>query len=139
MWISFLEHPDSVNRLFLDLSEMLYAQELEFFSNASANGNLGFGTIFGNHWLSGQWESGFISAKNPSIEFLELYALTTAVLTWSKLLQKTRIVIFCDNQSVVFMINNMTSSCQYCMELLRVITLDNLHANRRIFCLTYQR
>ena len=49
---------------------------------------------------------------NPSIEYLELFALTAAVLTWGSKLKNRRITIFCDNLSVVCMINNdkVTSS-----------------------------
>ena len=41
----------------------------------------------------------------PSIEYLELYAVTAAVLTWIHQFKNRRIILFCDNQSVVDMIN----------------------------------
>ena len=133
MWINFLEDQVSNNRPFLDLAKSLCARKLNFFSDASANSRLGFGAIFGNHWLFGQWEENFIDLEEPMIGFLELYVLCVAVFMWSSLLQNTRIVVFCDNESVVYMMNNMTSSCKFCMELLRRLTLDNLHTNRRVF------
>ena len=48
-------------------------------------------------------------------------------------LQNTRVILHCDNISVVYMVNNMTAGCQYCMELLRILALNNLIHNRRVF------
>ena len=88
-----------------------------------------------NQWLAGLWDPPFIEEQEPSIEFLELYALTMAVLTWGKLpsMINHRVTIFCDNESVVYMINNQASSCPQCRKLLRLLALDNIHANRRLF------
>ena len=54
------------------------------------------------------------------------------MLTWGDLLVNTRVVIFCDNQSVLEMVNNTTSICKNCMYLLRLLVLNNLRFNRRI-------
>ena len=42
----------------------------------------------------------------------------------------TRIVIFCDNESVMNMVNNMTSKKP---EVYGILILDNLMKNRRVF------
>ena len=75
----------------------------------------------------------FIETKDPSIEYLELYGLTAALLTWGEFIHDIRVLVFCDNQAVVSMVNNLTSSCKNCMFLLRLITLNNLVNNRRVF------
>ena len=49
------------------------------------------------------------------------------------LLKNQRIIVHCDNQAVVAMINNSSSSCKNCMYLLRLLTLNNLVHNRRVF------
>ena len=41
--------------------------------------------------------------------------------------------MFCDNQAVVNMVNNITSSCKHCMKLLRLLVLKGLIHNRRVF------
>ena len=78
-----------------------------------------------------------VCSKNckPSIEYLELFALCAGVLAWcdTPRLNNTRIIIFCDNQAVVSMVNNTTSGCKNCMVLLRTLVLNNLKHNRRIF------
>ena len=43
--------------------------------------------------------------------------------------------VHCDNQSVVAMINNLTSSCKHCMHLLRILVLNGLSFNRRVVAL----
>ena len=98
--------------------------------NASA---LGFGAILNNRWIRGDWGS-FTEECSPSIEYLELFALCTGVLTWQthEDLINTRITVFCDNQAVVHMINKNTSSCKNCMFLLRLLTIDRLQNNRRL-------
>ena len=41
--------------------------------------------------------------------------------------------MFCDNKSVVSMINATTSSCKNCMFLIRLLVLSGLVDNRRVF------
>ena len=43
------------------------------------------------------------------------------------------VYIFCDNMSVIHMINNSSSSCKNCMVLIRLITLKEMCKNFRIF------
>ena len=91
MWQSFLTDLNtySVARPFIDhrLPEET-AEQLFFFSDASANPDLGFRCIFGKSWLFSRWEKNFIQEKNPSIGFFELYALCMGVFTWSNRLKK---------------------------------------------------
>ena len=135
IWRIFLSNytERAICRPMLDMQKNLSSVELDFFSDASPGEFLGYGAIFEHHWLFGQWKPGFIKQKpQPSIEFLELYALSAAVLTWGHLIQNKRITIFCDNMGVVGMINSCTSSCKNCMFLLRLLILDNLINNRKV-------
>ena len=135
VWKLFLENyrEIAVCRPMIDSTKTLTAHDLRFYSDASAKDTLGFGAIFNNFWIAGQWEPGFVKNKNPSIEYLELYGLTAALLTWGHLLKNQRVQIYCDNTAVVAMINNSTSSCKNCMILIRLIVLNNLINNRRVF------
>ena len=74
-WLEFLSSSDlkTISRPFMDLTKPCeLAINLKFTSDATANENLGFGSIFDEQWLYGQWEPNFIKDKKPSIEFLEL-------------------------------------------------------------------
>ena len=113
------------------------AVKLLLASDASRSWKLGMGAVFPeiNQWIFGQWDPQFIQEQQPSIEFLELYALMMAVATWNctELMTNRRVEMCCNNESVVYMINNSASSCTQCQKLIRIITLLNLRANRRLF------
>ena len=55
-----------------------------------------------------------------------------AIHTWEELIQNKRVIILCDNQSVVEMVNHSSSKCKQCMVLIRMLVLNNLCFNRRI-------
>ena len=132
VWRIFLGNFTStaVCRPMVDLKkETFSAEQLNFYLDASANARLRFGAIFDNMWIFGQWEEEFIRTVKPSIEYLELVGVVSAVLTWGHLICNKRVIVFCDNISVVSMINTMTSSCCNCMYLLRLLILNNLVNN----------
>ena len=74
----------------------------------------------------------FILKNRPSINYLELYAVAVAVNSWIYKYKNQRIIIFCDNMSVVNMLNNSSSKCKNCMVLIRIITLKALTFNVKI-------
>ena len=137
VWKQFLQNASAVElcRPFVDINSFASAKELNFYSDASLNENFSFGAIFGDRWIAGLWGKDFIATEKPSIEFLELFALVAALLTWgnSSELSNTRVVIFCDNQAMMSMVNNLASNCHQCMKLIRILTLNNLQFNRRVF------
>ena len=82
--------------------------------------------------MFGQWDK-FTHSVEPSIEYLELYAVTITVILSIRKFENQRITLFCDIMSVVHMINNMSSSCKNCMVLIRHITLEGLIRIVRVF------
>ena len=133
MWIEFLNHQQVVNRSFLDF-QTTPAEDVLFSSDASKGKDLGFGCFFNGRWLFGQWEPGFIEEADPSIAYLELFALCMGIITWSENPSDKKILIRCDNQATVQMVNKLASPCKNCMYLLRMLMLDNLQRNRTIHC-----
>ena len=98
VWLSFLTNPDLsrvVNRPILDVSQHCTSNQISFYSDASRAVRLGFGCILNKQWLFGQWPEGFINQEEPSIEFLELFALTVGVLTWEDHLSLTNTRVTC--------------------------------------------
>ena len=93
----------------------------------------GFGAFCNKSWTYGVWEEDFMHENELSIEYLELFGVTVGVLNWIHRFKNKRIFLFCDNQSVVHMINGSTSSCKNCMVLIRIITLESLIQNVRIY------
>ena len=135
MWQRFLSDTNtySVAHPFVDHKLPEETAEQLYFSDASKNGLLGLGAIFNQNWLYTQWEPGFIDRFDPSIEFLELYALCMGVFTWAHKLRNRRFILYCDNTSSVNMINGNSSGCKYCMTLIRKVTLKGLEMNFRLF------
>ena len=109
------------------------AAEIDMFSDTSGNHSLGFGAYCGTEWTFGQWDRTFCDRYNPSIEYLELFGVLVAVLNWIRLFKIRRVVLFCDNESVVSMINNSASKCKNCMMLIRLVIVESLVQNVRIF------
>ena len=72
-------------------------------------------------------------ACEPSIEYLELYAVLVGVMNWIKIFANKRIILFCDNEAVVHMINNNVSRCKQCMGLIRLLVLESMIHNVRVF------
>ena len=79
LWLTFLRYPSIYARSFLDLSKSVSSFDVDFFTDASANPKLGCGGICGKNWFIMQWDEKFIKKYEPSINYLELYALTVAV------------------------------------------------------------
>ena len=131
VWKTFLSYPEVFNRSFLELAEIT-AEEIDLFSDASKNPRLGYGAHCGPEWIFGQWDYQFIVENDPSIAFLELYAVAIGVLKWLKLFKNRKVLLFCNNMSVVHMINEMTLKCGHCMKLIRLIILETLLWNVKL-------
>ena len=135
VWRLFLNNfrEKAVCRPMIDINKLTSAREINFTSDASAGEERGMGATFNQFWLFAKWETNFIRDYKPSIEYLELLGVTAALLTWGHMIQNDRVVVFCDNQAVVSMINSSVSSCKNCMYLLRLVMLNNLVYNRRVY------
>ena len=131
-WLSFLRHPTVFGRKFIDFDRSIHSEEVSLYSDASANPELGCGGISDNEWYILQWDENFIRNNNPSINYLELYAVTIGIFNWIHKYENRRITLFCDNMSVVQMINNNSAKCKNCMILIRIIVLKELIHNVKI-------
>ena len=136
VWLNFLDHNmiDAVCHPYVDLTINKKARVLNFYTDASASKlKGGFGCFFEKRWIKGKWDTEFLQVIEPSIEFLEHAALCIVVFAWGTYFRNERVIIFCDNEPVVSMVNNSTSSCKRCMRLIRLLTLKSLELNTRVF------
>ena len=69
-------------RPFVDLDQSVHSVKLHFATDATLNPDLGMGGIFAERWFAQKWNKQFILENNPSICYLELFALVTAILLW---------------------------------------------------------
>ena len=132
MWLKFVTHPAIFSRPFMDFSQFWNVHQLIFYSDASHNFDLGFGSYCQESWMQQKWGKE-VAKLEPSIQYLELYALTAAFLAWGHCFSNKRIIIFTDNNAVVSMVNKTSSSCKNCMVLIRLIVLHSLIHNVRMF------
>ena len=134
-WRIFLYHDSALAPPFLDFSGKgcVNAKAVNMYSDASGNFFLCMGALCGSSWISQQWQTDFCEKVKPSIEYLELFGVLTGVTLWIHRFRNKRIILFCDNMSVVNMINNSSSTCKNCMVLFRLLVLKGLVENVRMF------
>lgn len=95
-----------------------------------ASGTLGFGGIFESHWFQGPWEpSQHLGQPGISIAWQEFFAIVVACNLWADQFANKRIILYCDNESVVTIINSKRSRIPRVMDLLRNFTLITLRHN----------
>ena len=133
MWKEFLINSTAFARPFLDFELVQTATELNWYTDAAKGKRRGCGGICDDRWFAIKWQRGFIEKYNPSIAFLELYGVAVSILNWLKYYANQRVVLFCDNTSVVHMINHNTSACKFCLVLVRLVVLESMKYNTRVF------
>ena len=96
------------------------SQTVELFADASGNVNLGWGAWLPHvgAWMHAQWEVDFFNRFNPSINFLELYALLARVVTWVLHLTNHTVLFCSDNTPTVHALKNKSSDSHQMMILL---------------------
>lgn len=122
LWLSFLEDFNGRSFFFGDVWET--SQTLQLYTDSA--GSIGFGAVFGRHWLHGRWPDNW---KSYNIALLELFPIVIAVHIWGSLMSDKRVIFFTDNAAVVEIINNQTSKHQGIMILLRDLVLSCLRHN----------
>ena len=131
LWLSFLNSPSIFSRPFADF-QVLTSEEVEMYSDSSRNMKLGCGGYCQKSWYVTAWDPKFIQEHNPSIAYLELYAVTVGIVNWIGRFSGKNITLFCDNISVVYMINKKSASCRNCMVLIRFIVMQGMVHNVKI-------
>ena len=119
IWNVFLDHPNAYCRPFVDFRKHYTLTDIHMYSDATRNFKLGFGAICSKKfWMFGSWDEQFCHLKQPSIEYLELFAVAAAIMSWIHLFENKVIVLYCDNLSVVHWLRNSSASCPHSMGLI---------------------
>ncbi len=130
VWLQFLQE-SSRGMPFVDTT-LIPADHVGFSTDASGDPDLGWGCSLGQEWCQGCWPPGFIEDEQPSIAWLELYALVVGTTLWAHHFTGRRIVLLCDNQSAVHIVNSQTSKSPQCMALVRKLVLIQLKYDFRL-------
>ena len=96
--------------LWLD-AKVLHASAIELFADAAGSVKLGWGARLPHLvlWMYDQWEEDFFKKFQPSIYFLEVYALLAGIVTWASHLLDHAVLFQSDNTPTVFALRNKSS------------------------------
>ena len=120
-WLIFLQSFNGVSVL-LD-EHWISSEKLELFTDAS---NHGFAGVLKGKWFQGGWPS---SWEQKHITIKEFFPIVLALKMWSSHLRDRRLLILCDNQSVVCIINSQSSRDSSLMSLVRMMTVTIMQFN----------
>ena len=127
MWKAFLSGWNG-RSFFLD-STVSTSPDLELYTDAASS--VGFGGYFNDEWFQGKWlpNMHLSPTKGISIEWQELFPIVVACALWFPQFSGKRIQFWCDNESVVAIINSGHSKAPRIMDLLRFLVLLSMKHN----------
>ena len=127
MWHEFLTHWNG-RSLFLE-SALTTNTHLQLYTDAA--GSEGYGGIFGSKWFTGLWTSEFLRLikHTRGSTLLELVPIVSSAVVWGSHWIGKRIVFYCDNQALVYILNKRRSPDTTIMLFLRRLTLLSLQYN----------
>ncbi|CAF1618610.1 unnamed protein product [Rotaria magnacalcarata] len=133
MWEEFLMHWNG-RSLFLE-SSLITNVDLCLFTDAA--GSYGYGGIFGSKWFSGNWDDDFIRLAHHkrNITLLELMPIVISAVLWGANWSRRRIIFYCDNQALVYILNKRRSANSIIMMFIRRLTLLSLKYNFHLMAL----
>jgi hypothetical protein len=126
IWLEFFKHYNGIS-MFHDRFWISNDDE-QLFTDSS--GGIGFGIWFKGHWCQCKWP---ISWKENSltkdITLLELFPIVIATVLFGSKIKNKKVHFNCDNQSVVCILNTMTSKSPLILSLVRILTMQCLRHN----------
>lgn len=103
MWKEFLQTFNGKCFFFEDC--LVMADNLQLYTDAL--GRFGYGAVFQNRWLYGEWNGQWIGTN---ITVKELYPIVLAIELWGREMANMSICFNCDNEALVYVLNKHTSS-----------------------------
>ena len=127
MWQVFLAQWNG-RSFFLD-SWVTSSPDLQLYTDAAST--IGFGGFFNGKWFQGRWPPHLLinKTKGISIEWQELFPIVVACALWYPHFSGKRLQFWCDNQSVVAIINSGHSKAPRVMDLVRFLVLISMKHN----------
>ena len=110
-WLAYLPSWNGITMLYD--SVWTTNQQLELYTDSS---DIAIGAYFNDAWF---YEVLDDKLRNMSINWRELYAIVIAITTWGKQLASKRLLIYCDNLSICYILQKGTSKSEIIMDLVR--------------------
>lgn len=105
---------------FIPDPKRIYSTDLMLFTDAAKN--IGLGATYGTAWIQARWADHKLDSVDD-INYLELFAIMAAVLTWGRAWKGKRVVIVTDNKVITQIWASGSSPIPNIMELIRKIYL----------------
>ena len=99
IWERFLQTPSVYARHFMS-DNIASTLDIDMYSDMAKSYKRGFGAYCNKSWIARKWPKNFIEDCDPSIEYLELYGVMTAVMLCIDQFKDMKICLFTDNKSV---------------------------------------
>ena len=127
MWRVFISKWNG--RSFFLESSTTPAPDLELFTGAAST--LGFGGFFRGKWFQSRWPPHMCLDKDwgISVKWQELFPIVVACAIWHPFFKGKRLQFWCDNESVVTIINSGHTKAPRIMDLVRFLVLISMKHN----------
>ena len=100
------------------IPDLTWTKSPEFQLFTDASGLLGFGIYYQGHWLNGRWTS---EQSAMSLTWKELFPIALACRVWGNEWTRRKLLVHCDNASVVSVMASGTARDPFVMHLVRDI------------------
>jgi hypothetical protein len=130
MWLYFLKNFNGIT-IFSDI-DWVTDTDLNPFTDAAGNKSLGCGAYLDGQWLCLRWPDFWGEEILRDITFLELIPIVLSFVTWTGQFKGKKIIVHCDNESLVHIINKKSSKNPKVMFLIRKLVLTLLFNNIQI-------
>lgn len=131
VWLEFFQNFNGTFHFFDQ--DWVSSTDLELFTDSTGNPDLGCGAVFGKHWFAFKWPNSWQgSGLMKDITFLELVPIVMALYVWQNEFRNKKILLHCDNQALVEILNSSTSRSDHVMSFIRPLILHCLRSNIQI-------
>lgn len=117
-WCDLLQ--TSNRSYFIPDPKRVYSTDLLLFTDAAKQ--VGLGATYGTSWIQASWSDHGMDDEDD-INFLELFAIMAAVLTWGHTWAGRRVVIVTDNKNITYVWSSGSSPKPKIMSLIRKLYL----------------
>ena len=110
-WRSFLPCWNGISAIHREVDTELYTD----------SSDTGIGCIYMGQWFKDLFTGASYHLRSKSIAWRELFAIIKAVATWCRFLANKKVLLYCDNESVTYIVNSGTSRDPEIMKLMRTL------------------
>ena len=125
LWVSFLNNWNG--RSFFLSKQVTSSADLDFATDAS--GSIGYGSFFDGAWFAAKWAT---HQRLWSMATKELFPIMVSTMLWGSRWRNLRILVLCDNEATVKLLNKGYTSCEPAATMLRKIVFQCMTHNFKL-------